>query len=84
MCHKYAGVVEMEIGIVLTIVFVALKLTHVIDWSWIWVFSPLWIGAAIIGFVFAVFGASFLFMFRKIRRFMKRKQNRFNDYTQIE
>lgn len=27
----------------LTIVFVVLKLTNVIDWSWWWVLSPLWI-----------------------------------------
>ena len=27
----------------LTIIFVILKLCHVINWSWIWVFSPLWI-----------------------------------------
>jgi len=31
----------------LTILFIALKLTHVIAWSWWWVLSPLWIGAAI-------------------------------------
>ena len=28
---------------VLTIVFVVLKLTGVIDWSWVWVLSPIWI-----------------------------------------
>lgn len=28
---------------VLTIVFVVLKLTDVIAWSWVWVLSPLWI-----------------------------------------
>lgn len=27
----------------LTIVFVVLKLTGVIDWSWWWVLSPIWI-----------------------------------------
>lgn len=27
----------------LTIVFVTLKLTDHIDWSWLWVLSPLWI-----------------------------------------
>ena len=27
----------------LTIIFAILKLCHVINWSWIWVFSPLWI-----------------------------------------
>ena len=30
----------------LTIVFVILKLTGVIAWSWWWVLSPLWIGLA--------------------------------------
>ena len=33
---------------VLTVVFVVLKLTDVIDWSWWWVFSPLWIPIAIL------------------------------------
>ena len=28
---------------ILTIVFIVLKLTDVIDWSWWWVLSPLWI-----------------------------------------
>jgi len=28
---------------VLTIVFVILKVTHVVAWSWWWVFAPLWI-----------------------------------------
>ena len=27
----------------LTIVFITLKLTGVIDWSWGWVLSPIWI-----------------------------------------
>ena len=31
----------------LTLIFVVLKLTHVIGWSWWWVLSPLWISAAI-------------------------------------
>lgn len=30
----------------LTIAFIVLKLTHVINWSWLWVLSPLWIGFA--------------------------------------
>lgn len=28
---------------ILTIIFVVLKLIGAIDWSWIWVLSPLWI-----------------------------------------
>lgn len=30
----------------LTIVFIVLKLTGHIDWSWLWVLAPLWIGLA--------------------------------------
>ncbi len=31
----------------LTLVFVTLKLTNNIDWSWWWVLSPMWIPLAI-------------------------------------
>lgn len=31
------------IAVILTIVFLVLKLTNVIEWSWWWVLSPLWI-----------------------------------------
>ena len=31
------------IGMILFIVFLVLKLTGTIDWSWWWVTSPLWI-----------------------------------------
>ena len=31
----------------LTIVFIVLKLTKVINWSWLWVLSPLWISLVI-------------------------------------
>ncbi len=31
----------------LTILFVCLKLTHQIDWSWWWVLSPCWIVVAL-------------------------------------
>ena len=27
----------------LSIAFIILKLTHVIEWSWLWVLAPLWI-----------------------------------------
>ena len=32
----------------LTVLFIGLKLTGHIDWSWWWVLSPLWIGLVII------------------------------------
>lgn len=31
----------------LAIVFIVLKLTNFIDWSWLWVLAPLWIPASI-------------------------------------
>jgi hypothetical protein len=40
----------------LTIAFIVLKLTDVIDWSWWWVLSPLWIGAAIVIGILAIAG----------------------------
>ena len=44
------------IGMVLFIVFLVLKLTNVIDWSWWWVTSPLWIPFALGGLVIGVIG----------------------------
>jgi len=42
----------------LTIVFIVLKLIHIINWSWLWVLSPLWIGfllfVVIVGAIFSM------------------------------
>lgn len=38
----------------LTIVFIALKLTHYITWGWLWVLSPLWIPTAIVLSIFLI------------------------------
>jgi len=40
---------------ILTLIFVILKLTGNIDWSWWWVVSPIWIGWAFILFVISAF-----------------------------
>lgn len=42
--------VKGDIGFcgLLTIVFIALKLMGYINWSWVWVFSPLWIPSIIV------------------------------------
>ena len=41
----------------LTIAFIVLKLTNVINWSWLWILSPLWISfvLGVIIFTIAVF-----------------------------
>jgi membrane protein YdbS with pleckstrin-like domain len=31
----------------LQIVFIVLKLTNIIQWSWLWVLSPFWISSAV-------------------------------------
>lgn len=36
--------------VLLLVVFVALKLTGVIDWSWLWITAPLW-GCLVIAIV---------------------------------
>lgn len=38
----------------LTILFIALKLMHYIDWSWLWVLSPLWVPASFVVLVFLI------------------------------
>ena len=42
----------VSFGAILTIVFIVLKLTGVIAWSWLWVLSPLWISLALFLVVF--------------------------------
>ena len=39
----------------LAILFIALKLCKVIDWSWVWVLSPIWIPVAIAMLLLAVY-----------------------------
>jgi TRAP-type C4-dicarboxylate transport system permease small subunit len=53
------------LGTVLAIVFTVLKLTEVIDWSWWWVLSPLWIPFALVLLIFLV---ALPFAIAKVRR----------------
>ena len=38
----------------ITLILVILKLTGVIDWSWVWVTSPIWIPIALVLFILFV------------------------------
>lgn len=54
MAKEKSTVAERGIGFTgaLTVLFIGLKLGHVIAWSWAWVLSPLWLPiAAVIGLV---------------------------------
>jgi hypothetical protein len=39
---------SLELGTILFLIFLVLKLTNNISWSWWWVTSPLWIPIALI------------------------------------
>jgi len=45
----------------LTVLFIGLKLTHYIDWSWWWVLSPLWISTGIVLLIIAIIFSVALF-----------------------
>jgi uncharacterized protein (DUF983 family) len=36
------------IGGLLGVAFIVLKLTHIIEWSWLWVLAPFWIPLALL------------------------------------
>jgi len=55
-------------GGALFLLFLGLKLTGHIDWSWWWVTSPLWIPFAIIVFFFMLFGALALCVRNRVNR----------------
>ena len=38
----------------LTIAFIVLKLCHIIEWSWAWVLSPLWISGGLVVLILIV------------------------------
>lgn len=50
----------LGIGSILLIIFVVLKLTGLIHWSWLWVLSPLWISIILIAIIYIVATASVL------------------------
>lgn len=52
----------------LFLVFLVLKLTKVIDWSWWWVTAPLWIWAALAVIILMACGIFRWYMLRKINK----------------
>lgn len=54
----------LSLGMVIFIVFLVLKLTNNIDWSWWWVTSPLWIPLVLI-FVLVLFFGFLLALIKK-------------------
>lgn len=48
---KTTGLPSPRLTILVTLVFIVLKLTSVVDWAWGWVLSPLWIMGAVYAFL---------------------------------
>jgi len=44
----------------LTILFIGLKLTNYINWSWWWVLAPLWAPLALVAGLLAILGTVFI------------------------
>ncbi len=57
-CMKENNSKGPHIGFVglLTLIFITLKLTDYIDWSWWWVLSPLWISFSMVIVIIVVLG----------------------------
>lgn len=51
MSNKSNSSNGLGLGTILFLIFMVLKLTNYIDWSWWWVTAPLWIPILIIGIV---------------------------------
>ena len=54
MSKKSSGSGSTVLGM-LGVLFVGLKLTGVINWSWWWVTAPFWAGAALVLVLFALY-----------------------------
>ena len=52
--NKEVKTVGLGFSDALTLLFIALKLTGHITWSWIWVLSPIWISISILALVFLI------------------------------
>lgn len=46
---------SLGVADVLTIVFVVLKLIGIIEWSWFWVLSPIWISVILVLVVWGIY-----------------------------
>lgn len=45
---------NIDIVVLLALIFITLKLTNYIQWSWVWVFSPIWITVLFFGLIFGI------------------------------
>lgn len=63
----------MALADVLLIVFIVLKLTGVINWSWWWVLSPLWISLILCALILL---GTWLYIVHDDNKYKKRNQGK--------
>lgn len=68
MSNKTNSSSGVGLGTVLFLIFLVLKLTGNINWSWWWVTAPLWIPVGVLGVVLL-----FIFLFTTIFKGISRK-----------
>jgi hypothetical protein len=51
MANSNSNSSGLGLGTILFLIFLVLKLTNYIDWSWWWVTAPLWIPIILIGII---------------------------------
>lgn len=56
---------ELSFELVLFLIFLVLKLTGFIDWSWWWIFAPLWIPAGVALLIVFIIGIVFIYKLPK-------------------
>lgn len=73
--EKNSGLGFMTVGLITTLLLTILKLTKVINWSWVWILSPIWI---VVGLEFLAF-VVLLFVVLKLGK-KKQQEQAFEDY----
>ena len=54
MSNSKTPIVQFPLLGILGLIFITLKLTGYITWSWLWVLSPFWIPFAILAVIFLI------------------------------
>lgn len=55
--------IDFSFGVILSAIFIVLKVVGVIDWSWIWLLSPIWIEGIIVLLLLLIY-----FIIRKLHK----------------
>ena len=63
------------LSLIVFVIFVVLKITNIIDWSWLWITSPLWINLGV-GLIIYI---AVIFWYKRQIRMMKKWGEKFDN-----